>query len=213
MTTTKTEAIRQWTRVAATLKLGSGFERCFQKLWDNYTTDRVYHGIDHIMYGLDVLAKLRADALTRVAWWFHDSVYVPGSPTNEADSADLYRDWYDIFPIHDDGGADFDDEVRRLVMLTKTHDPEPFDVRGVWITVADLYGLGASWDVYTANGAKVKAEFNVLEPIWREGRLAWLRTMTNRDRIFPDRPELAALELQAQRNLLKEMHELERARG
>lgn len=53
---------------------------------------RFYHSADHLLHGLRVLERQGpALDLVRLAWMFHDLVYVPGRADNEAVSAERFE--------------------------------------------------------------------------------------------------------------------------
>lgn len=57
--------------------------------------ERLYHGLGHVLHGLWELDALPGEGVDRaaieLAIWYHDLVYVPGSKTNEAESAGQLR--------------------------------------------------------------------------------------------------------------------------
>ena len=114
-----------------------------------------------------------ADAV-RMAAWLHDAVYDPRAGDNEERSAALTED----------------PEVRRLVLLTKTHDPRPGDRNGALLCDADLAILAAEPTVYREYTRNVRAEYAfVPEEAFREGRGRILRDLLAMERLFRTVPE------------------------
>ena len=154
-----------------------------------YATGRGYHDTHHLAEVLERLAELGRAGLPEAAGlevvlaaWFHDAVY-DGRPGAEARSAELAE--AELGDVTGAGvGLDVG-EVARLVRLTEHHDPLPGDRTGEVLCDADLAILAAEPDRYRAYVAGVRHEYAALsEEDFRAGRLAVLRDLVGRDRIF-----------------------------
>jgi predicted metal-dependent HD superfamily phosphohydrolase len=102
---------------------------------------RHYHNLTHLEECLAELAGSRAQArqpaAVAAALWFHDAVYDARSITNEEDSAALAMEC-----LHGAGvAAETIETVRRLILVTKTHDPGPTPDAALLIDI-DLAILG-----------------------------------------------------------------------
>ncbi len=146
---------------------------------------RRYHDQRHLA---ELLAALRAlepegpppPSVVLAAYW-HDAVYDPRRDDDEARSAELA-----VQALRGLGqpGA-LVDEVRRLVLLTATHDPDAQDAAGALLSDADLAVLAAGGARYAAYAADVRAEHaHVPDDAFRTGRSAVLRTLLDRAALY-----------------------------
>jgi predicted metal-dependent HD superfamily phosphohydrolase len=142
---------------------------------------RRYHTDRHLRYTLEIIdryADLADDAdAVRMAAWLHDAVYDPRASDNEERSAALTGD----------------PEVRRLVLLTKSHDAAPGDRNGALLCDADLAILAADPADYNTYAQRVREEYAfVPDGAFRAGRgqvLQSLLALPELYRIVPDREE------------------------
>lgn len=180
------------------------------RLLTAYATDRGYHDTRHLAEVLDRLDELggadcpeaRSVEVTLAAW-FHDAVY-DGRPGAEDRSARLAEselaggpEWIDVA------------EVVRLIQLTEHHDPAPGDLRGEALCDADLGVLAAGPDRYREYTAGVRQEYAAFSDAeFRAGRLAVLRDLLARDRLFRTAHAREHWEPRARENLAREIAEL-----
>lgn len=169
---------------------------------------RHYHTLDHVRAVLAALRDLdpeRPDVLAVVAW-YHDAIYEPTQPDNEARSADLATDQLTALGVP---AADVA-RVADLVRATAGHQVADDDHDGARFLDADLSVLGAPRDRYRAYVAGVRAEFAfVADDAWRGGRAAVLRTFADRPRIFRTAAAHEALDAPTRANLAWELGTLE----
>lgn len=171
---------------------------------------RRYHTRRHID---DCLRKLAAwpgltEAERRVlvwAIWWHDAVYDPRAPGNEARSADLAR--RDL-PALGATAAEVD-EVARLILLTAGHRVGAGDRLGEILISIDLSILAAPAADYDAYARAVREEYaHVPAEAWRQGRSAVLQRFLDTPVIFPDPAFRVAHEGRARANLKRELGSL-----
>ena len=144
---------------------------------------RRHHGerhLDEVLDAIRLLARPGDDlAAVELAAWFHDAVYA-GQPDDEERSAELAR-----AQLGATGAAALVDEVVRLVLLTRSHDPRPDDRLGCVLCDADLSVLGADPDRYAEYVADVRAEYAFVDDAaWRTGRAEVLRRLLALEPMF-----------------------------
>ncbi len=186
--------------------------RAFTRLAEAYAgPGRVYHTLDHIHHVLRTLAPLRMQArdfaAVQLAAWFHDAVYDPRAKDNEERSADLAEILLREMAVSEEDIA----EARRLILLTKAHDPTTTDTDGCLLVDADLAILGAAPDEYARYARAIRAEYAwVPEEAYRTGRRAVLEGFLRRRQIFRT-AALQLLEEPARRNIAAEMQAMSQA--
>lgn len=104
---------------------------------------------------------------------YHDIVYLPGSKTNEAESAAV--------AVSQLGGrCSFDavSAVRQGILDTQAHQPSRLFAASCIVSDADMAGFAAEWEVFAENNARVDAEFLVhaaIDPeLYAVGRRSFL---------------------------------------
>jgi predicted metal-dependent HD superfamily phosphohydrolase len=153
---------------------------------------RRYHTVEHVaavLRALDDLGDLGADGgrAVRLAGWYHDAVYDPTAPDNEARSAVLARTVL--------GGLGVDGPT----------------VAGAVLVDADLAVLGADAAAYDRYAVAVRAEYgHVPDDRWRDGRAAVLASFLDRTWLFHTAAGRARWEERARANLRREHEALGR---
>ena len=159
---------------------------------------RAYHGQAHVDALLGGLAGLGAavtdPAAVELAIWYHDAVYDPASPDNEARSADLLRT--EMAGLAHPARLD---AAELMVRLTAGHalTPQvPVAQRADCALFLDLdmAVLGAAPKVFDDYERGIAAEYVPVHgaDAYRTGRAAFLCTMLARPRLFlTDRFEAA----------------------
>ena len=155
---------------------------------------RRYHTDRHLQYTLDIIdryADLAADAdAVRMAAWLHDAVYDPRAGDNEERSAALTDD----------------PEVRRLVLLTKSHDAAPGDRNGALLCDADLAILAADPAEYRSYAQRVREEYAfVPDDAFRAGRGQVLQGLLAKAELYKIVPEREEWNRRARKNLREEL--------
>lgn len=172
---------------------------------------RRYHGRAHIVHCLEMLddvAGLAAPDRRLLAWaiWWHDAVYDPRAPDNEARSAEMARS--DLAALG--ASPDERDEVARLILLTAGHAVEPDDRLGALLVSIDLSILGAPRADYDAYASGVRQEYaHVPDEMWRDGRARVLRRFLDAPVLFPDPAFATRLDTPARANLARELATLD----
>jgi predicted metal-dependent HD superfamily phosphohydrolase len=169
---------------------------------------RRYHDRRHVME-IFAVAAARGIALSlpqALAVLFHDAVYVPGSPHNEAASAQLIDAYIDnVDPAVTALAA-------RIVNDTAGHTPSTADAEVV--LDLDLYRLAADDATFDAYGQAIFEEnrgvlrrlpgvsADTLWPTYLARRAGFLRELAQRERLFLT-PAFADCEAPARRNLAR----------
>jgi predicted metal-dependent HD superfamily phosphohydrolase len=138
--------------------------------------DRRHHTITHLHEMLDAIGLLFESGIVfdreavELAAWFHDAIYVIGRDDNEDRSADLARELLASSPIQD--------EVARLVLVTKTHKAADGDINGAVLCDADLSVLGSDALRYRAYAAAVRDEYaEIPDAVFKRARARVLASL------------------------------------
>ncbi|GAB3762696.1 hypothetical protein GCM10028796_14880 [Ramlibacter monticola] len=162
---------------------------------------REYHTLQHLRACLahfEAAASLaQHPAEVELALWFHDAVYDPGRPDNEARSAEWA--WRSILAAG--CGEEVAQRVQALVLATKGHAPsEDPDTR--LLLDIDLAILGAAPARFDDYDRQIRAEYGHLpEAEFRAGRAEVLAAFLARPRIYLTSAFHDALEHRARENL------------
>jgi len=172
---------------------------------------RHYHTLAHVEAVLRHLRHLCApDPIPRdveLAAWFHDAVYEPTRNDNEVQSAELARQLLSASGER----PSVIEEVRRLVLLTRTHAPSDDDRNGAVLCDADLAILAAAPQEYDDYAAQIRAEYShVPADAFVTGRAQVLERFLARPRIFHTTRAYEAWEGRARANVEREVEELRR---
>ncbi|MGN6330615.1 MAG: HD domain-containing protein [Motilibacteraceae bacterium] len=171
---------------------------------------RGYHDLRHldeVLRTVDDLAHRAADpGAVRLAAWFHDAVYDVHAADSEERSAELAGHELRRLRVAADRVA----EVRRLVLLTRTHDPAPDDVDGSVLCDADLAVLATDPARYRDYTQGVRREYaHVPDEQFAAGRAAVLRSLLDLPALYRT-PEARAWEPVARANVQAELAKLSR---
>jgi len=172
---------------------------------------RFYHGVGHIVWMLDKLGEWGdATGLTgaqrvelELAIIYHDAIYVPGSATNETDSAELARTDLTALGFDPSGIA----TIVLTIEATTTHECDPNDTLSNWIIDLDLAAI-ADDEAYRVNGLLIREEFGyVSDEDFRNGRMKFLSNYLAHKHLF--KTHLGqTLEAAARRNMSAELSKL-----
>lgn len=175
---------------------------------------RAYHGQSHVdamLHGLHELAgSIERPAAVELAIWYHDAIYDPAAPDNEARSAALLR--AEMAGLAD---AALIATADLMVRLTAGHllTPEvPDDARQDCASFLDLdmAVLGAAPDLYDAYEHGIAAEYRPLHGAgaYRSGRAAFLQALLARPRLFHTDRFHTELDTPARSNMRRALHGL-----
>lgn len=165
---------------------------------------RFYHGVSHLVHGLEALDSLGGTREERIAFWFHDAVHSNSTPEDEQDSATLVEK---LLSGHENTANIL--EIQRLVLLTAGHHTDSNDESGQRVCDADLSGLGSDAILYRRNVAGIRAEMpHLTEQEWVAGRSAFLSRFLRREHLFATELGRERWETVARINLQNELHNL-----
>lgn len=178
------------------------------ELLDRYAEPhRRYHDLRHLAEVLDAARALTDDVPPPVllaAFW-HDAVYDPTTTGNEQRSADLAD--RTLTRLGRTRGEV--DEVVRLVLLTRTHDPAEQDAAGALLCDADLAILAAPQERYRSYVRGVRQEYaHLSDDEFRRGRADVLRALERHQHLFRTPQGRRRWEAAARQNLRSELVEL-----
>ncbi|HEV2891123.1 MAG TPA: hypothetical protein VGX28_12180 [Frankiaceae bacterium] len=172
---------------------------------------RRYHTLRHVAHVLDTADALSGGTATEaVRWaaWLHDVVYDTRAADNEERSADYARERLPALGV----ASEVVEDVARLVLATKTHDPAPDSDRDAAVAIlldADLAVLGADPQTYARYAAAVREEYDwVPDDLWKAGRKAVLASFLDKPSIFATPAMRARAEAAARANLAAELASL-----
>jgi predicted metal-dependent HD superfamily phosphohydrolase len=195
--------------------LGTDQSLIFQTVAKYSEPWRKFHTMEHLAH---LWAQYeRACALTNRYWRyldgmeilipFHDWVYIPGSQTNEIESAEHAAYW--LTSIRPPGAGVKArpnlDQVPRIILGTQHHQEPLTDMEALFFDM-DLSGLGLPYDQYVRTSGQVMEEFCQFVKLrdYLAGRADWIRGMLRRPRIF-NLPEFERFEQPARDNLEAEL--------
>jgi predicted metal-dependent HD superfamily phosphohydrolase len=136
---------------------------------------------------------------------FHDWVYVPGSKTNEIESAEFASAWLTTFRPECGGMTR---SIPRIILGTQHHQSPRDHFESLFFDM-DLSGLGDTPEAYAKTSTQVREEFVPFVGLsaYRVGRADWLRGMLKRPVLFHT-PEFQKFEIPARINMEAEIMEL-----
>ena len=172
--------------------------------------DRYYHNFKHIglmLDGLDRHYYSQKDSLSyqqlKQAIIYHDVVYDARYHDNEELSA-----YSALLELRNDYTEGFVDEVSRLILITKHHQPRRDDTTGQIITDLDLAGLASP--NYIRHSQQIRKEYSfATDEQWYFGRKVFLDSFLGRSNIFHTETGLLRWEDDARRNMSLELNYIE----
>jgi len=163
--------------------------------WEHVT--RMLEGFEKVAYLSDhPLAGYQSEAI-EWAVKFHDVVYEPTAGNNEERSAQLARVWLGSLLTESSMN-----EVERLILLTKTHEPKDCDINGFIMCDLDLMVMGWDREEFDDFGRRIRLEYShVSDEDFRHGRKAFMKSFRARPQIFHTRHFFDRFEEQARENI------------
>lgn len=214
MVDSRDSLVRRWDELVARVGLdpAASTAAIAELLSAHQEPARRYHDLRHLMECfelVDAMADLSASERSAVelAIWFHDVVYEPTSTDNEQRSARVAGRF-----LRDAGRPDVAPPVVEAIEMTAGHAPITRNPIIDAVHDADLGILGASPERYDEYADAIRAEYaHVTDEDFREGRSRILRAFLAMPQIFI-RADMADLEIEARRNLEREVRALATAR-
>lgn len=129
-----------------------------QRLVDGYNEpQRRYHTLAHIEHCLSMFEQCKSltaspDAL-EIAIWFHDVIFQPGNPDNEALSAELYEEL--SAGAHTD---EFRALVSKMIMATLHNECLSGDSDIGYMVDIDLSSFGLAWEDFLRDSSNLREE-------------------------------------------------------
>lgn len=192
---------QRWTDDWARLDL-TGYSACLDRLLASHAgPGRHYHTRQHLSECLVLFAEVahlaKRPGEVAIALWFHDAVYVPRAPDNEARSAA----WAAEALLGAGAAEAVIARVEALIMATADHDAHG-DPDARLVIDIDLAILGAAPARFAEYEQQVRAEYAAVPlEVYRQKRAELLASFLARPAIYGT-PELhARLEAQARANL------------
>lgn len=176
---------------------------------------RHYHNFNHIS---QMLNNVKVYSLTesekiilRLAILYHDYIYFPERKDNEAKSANefLLRLMNNKIEFDEDaiGRNKVAGAVNIMILDTINHEPT-FYLSNILIDL-DLWWLHDE-GAYFSDKCLIRQEFEMFsDKEFTEGRIKWIKSMLNKDRIFHTEYGINNFESSARKNLQKDLHILE----
>jgi len=173
-----------------------------QRLLDGYREpQRYYHTLDHIEHCLAMFDDCRSlvdhpDAL-ELAIWFHDVIYEPGKPDNEARSARLYLQFSDGVHAAATRGL-----VDRLIMATLHHGCALKDADAAYMVDIDLSSFGLPWKEFLRDSENLRREAGHLDDAeFHDKARGFHQSLLARERFYYSDYFAERLETRAHRNI------------
>lgn len=174
----------------------------YQRLVDGYNEpQRHYHTMAHIEHCMAMFNECKslvenADAL-ELSIWFHDVIFEPGKPDNEARSAELYLEYSD--GVH---AADLRELVARLIMATLHDGSSLEDSDAAFMVDIDLSSFGLCWEAFLKDSGDLRAENPGLSDAkFYRNKAEFLTKLRARERFFLSDFFYPRFEQQAHRNI------------
>lgn len=172
--------------------------------------NRFYHNFKHIGLMIDGLERhyfLSKESYTymtlKYAILYHDVIYNANYNDNEFLSAKAALD-----DLCDEYNLEFIQEVQRLIMITKHHQPEADDDAGCIITDLDLAGLASH--NYIRHSQQIRKEYAFATDVqWYYGRKSFLDNFLARPTIYHTEVGFLRWEADARRNMQLELNYIE----
>lgn len=171
---------------------------------------RKYHDRVHLLSVLEALDLLTGKdfdpderRILELTAWFHDAVY-RGTATDEEDSARLAR-----HRLYGNTSAGMREEVSRLVLMTRHHDPAVDDRLGQLFSDADLEVLARPAPAYQRYAQAIAEEYShVPRGDFARGRIRILEGLVAKDRIYATIAGQQRWEDAARGNVQRELEQL-----
>lgn len=199
----------RWEALVGSFGAASSGSDVYAKLVAAYSEPhRHYHTAAHVDDCLTQLDQAREIAAAphevELALWFHDAVYEPASPGNEAASAAWAREFLRSIGV----SAAQQSRVYRYILATK-HDVEPEAGDQTVVVDVDLSILGRGAEEFDLFERNIRSEYEwVPDPVYRRKRVEVLEAFLKRPAIYGSEWFRGRYETQARRNLQRTIQSL-----
>ncbi|HEY9612956.1 hypothetical protein [Allocoleopsis sp.] len=164
--------------------------------------DRFYHTLEHIEKVINTIEQMKSLSLNfpsvQLAAWFHDVIYDPKAKDNEDKSVEYAESALNLLKIP----KPTIENVKNLILSTKTHQASPTDIDSQILLDADLAILGSDEQDYQTYAQSIRQEYAWMSDVdYRMGRKQVLQSFLQRSRIYVTDFLFAKLEEKARQNL------------
>lgn len=200
---------QRWTALARRANWSGDTAAIYAELQAAYNAPtRHYHNLHHVLQCLRTLDEVQNQCTdptaVEAAIWFHDAVYDPTRPDNEARSADLAERHLRALGAPEP----FVVTVHDLILDTR-HSAPPTTPDGQILVDIDLSILGRPAVIYDAYDRAIRREYaHVPEDAYRTGRATVLRSFLARPSIYVTQTFQDQYELRARENLKRSLTKL-----
>jgi predicted metal-dependent HD superfamily phosphohydrolase len=162
---------------------------------------RYYHTLEHIEHCIgwfDSCSSLvRYPDPLELAVWFHDAIWEPGNPDNEALSAEFYLEFSD--GVHEPAVRE---QVEWLIMAT-LHLGSSIDADddARYMVDIDLSSFGLPWKDFLRDSENLRREANLDDETYFEKARTFHRSLLDRERFYYTEFFAARLEARARDNI------------
>ena len=197
-----TDLRASWQRMWSGIGASAAGDSLYEEVVARYSeVHRHYHSLQHLVECICWLeaasALAQRPAEVEVALWFHDAICEPGRHDNEERSAL----WARTALLRAGVAQDAAERVEHLVLATK-HTAAPVSGDAQLLVDIDLAILGAEEPRFAEYEQQIRQEYgSVPQALFRERRLAILRSFLDRPGIYGTAYFHAALEQRARANL------------
>lgn len=181
-------------------------ERHWREIQVRYSAPgRHYHTLSHLADMFNRFEEVRASVddpeIFSLAVFYHDIIYDPLRKDNEAKSAA-----FAVSALQELGLSE--ERIHRCqqhILATATHERQD-DPDTQWLLDIDLGILGAEWERYQTYAQQVRKEYAMYPHfLYRPGRRKVLRHFLERERLYQTTHFFDRYELQARKNLEREL--------
>ena len=176
----------------------------FDSIFREYSSNRFYHTIDHVIYMLDNIDNFKLTSKKRlkleIAIWFHDVIYDSKKTDNEEKSGKYANFFLKMIGVPKKHRK----EVKQLILIT-SHKEIPKSKLERIICDLDLLEFSEKW--HLENSFKIRKEYSHLsDDDWNKGRKEFLEFMLLKKYIYNTSEYRDGLEVKTRTNLIEELN-------
>ena len=209
-----TKLRKYWGELHERLELDRDCSWLFQDIVNCYNDElRFYHNLDHLLEGLEELQQARRllayTPTVEMAWWFHDTIYVPANLDNEFQSGEFAGRCLTQTSYPPESIQRVKDLIGGTTHAAETKDPELQLLLDVDLTI--LGQEEARFDAYEVGVRKEYAHLSKRE--FAEGRKRILEVFLGRKHLYTTKFFRAKYETAARQNLNRSIRRLDKILG